>query len=147
MEISWHDHVDASEVATHIGPHLKPKSRCSLRPHLGNLTSNLQTYKNHNPPPRAIRTLSSRPHAVAHSYASGKVGISSCTSTATNRFRYVIDELQQLAERRARLCSVVLDSQRESRRYQDALVDVLSSEREQKALYALGGSEKDDQHL
>ena len=135
---------DASEMATNVGPHLNPNPRCLPHPHLDNLTSHLQTYKHHNPPPRAARTLSSRPpsrpHIVAHPYASSKVGLSSCMSTATHRFRYDIDELQQPAERRATLCSVVLDSQRESRRYQDALVDVLSSEREQKALYALRDS-------
>lgn len=61
-------------------------------------------------------------------------------STATHRFHYNIDGPQRLVERRATLCSVVLDSPRESQRYCDALVDLLSSEHEQKTLYALGDS-------
>jgi len=123
-------------MATNVGPHLNPNPRCSLHPHLDNLASHLQTYKHHNLPPRAIRTLYSRPHIVAHlmppvKWASRIV----CHLQPTGSVTTLMGSDSQLS---AALCSMVLDSQRESRRYQDAFVDVFSSERERKALYTLG---------
>lgn len=50
------------------------------------------------------------------------------------------DKLQLPVERGAARWAVILDSPRESQRYHDALVDLLSSDYEQKLLYALGDS-------
>lgn len=77
---------------------------------------------------------------VVRLHASNKVNFSSGTSVVTRLRPSYTDKLRLPVERVTPRWAVVLDSPRESQRYHDALVDLLSSDYEQKLLYALGDS-------